>query len=103
MISEYGINSAENTEKEEEKRDLVNLFTSSVAPRLGQWVIRKSETISCRQTPELRSSLTKTIFFQAKQTTHVIDNYLIQDAADLLAQQNCGRDPSAPVKFICPF
>ncbi len=98
MMSEYGNNNAENPEKESHKRDLVNLFTSAVAPRLGRWVIRKSETITVRQTPELRSSLTKTIRFRAKQPTHVIANQIKEEAA--LMAQNGRNDPSAPVKFI---
>jgi len=101
MMSEYGNNSAQSAEEEKDKRDLVNLFTSAVAPQLGRWVIKRDGTpdgITCRQTPELRSSLTKTIRFRAKQSTFAIANQIKEDA-DFLAQYT--RDPSAPVQFIC--
>ena len=100
-MSEYGNNKAENPEEEKDKRDLVNLFTSAVAPRLGRWVIRKSDSITCRQTPELRSSLTKTIRFRAKQPTHVIANQIKEEAALLAQQKSIHQDTSAlPFKFI---
>ncbi len=84
MISEYGNNNAENTEEEKDKRDLVNLFTSAVAPRLGRWIIKTGDApdhTTYRQTPELRSSLTKTIRFRAKQSTYEIANKIKEAAA----------------------
>jgi len=70
------------------KRDLVNLFTSAVTPRLGRWAIKMVDApdfATFRQTPELRSSLTKTIRFRAKQSTFDIANK-IKEAA-LMAQK----------------
>lgn len=97
MMSEYGNSNAQSAEEEKEKRDLANLFTSTVVPRLGRLVIRRNGTpdcITCRQTPELRSSLSKTIRFRAKQPTYAIA-YQMKDAA--LAQKD---DSSIPVKFL---
>ena len=99
MMSEYGSNNAQSAEEEKEKRDLTNLFTSVVVPRLGRLVIRRNGTpdcITCRQTPELRSSLSKTIRFRAKQPTYVIA-YRIKETA--LAQKDQDGS-STPVKFL---
>lgn len=98
MMSEYGNNNAQSAKEEKGTRHLVDLFTSAVTPKLGQMIFKTEAApeFTFKQTPELRSSLTKTIRFRAKQSTYEIANK-IKDAA--LAQK--GRDgPSKPVKFI---
>lgn len=48
------------------KRDLVQLFTSVIIPRVGRFSIPEQSTNrTIKQTPESRSSLTKTIRFQS--------------------------------------
>ena len=60
-----------DAEKEKKKKDLVQLYHSVVIPRVGREGFRKQVQIASKsvwynikQTPELRSSLTKTIRFR---------------------------------------
>jgi len=95
LISEYGDNDAKTVKEEQEKRDLVHLFTSAVAPRVSRCIILMDnpDRITYRQMPELRSSLTKTIRLRAKASTFDIAN-AIKAAVD--AERN---DPSLPIIF----
>lgn len=68
LTAEYNVTDAE---KEKGKKDLVSLYHSVVIPRVGRGGFRKQETVASnlvsytvKQTPELRSSLTKTIRFR---------------------------------------
>ena len=99
MTSEYGDNHANKAEEEKGKKDLAHLFTSVVVPRVSQWAIKVTghpEHATLRNTPELRSSLNKTIRFRAKQSTFEIANKIKKACID---SKNKGNLSSEPTKF----
>ena len=68
-----------SSEDEKNKKDLVSLFHSFVVPKVGQdifknWNADAQKLVTVKQTPELRSTLKKTIRFRAKVATYDIAN-----------------------------
>ncbi len=63
------------SEDEKNKKDLVSLFHSFVVPKVGQDIFKDwKKGVTVKQTPELRSSLKKTIRFRATVPTYDIAN-----------------------------
>lgn len=100
MTSEYGDNRANSAEEEKKgKKDLAHLFTSVVVPNVSQWVINVGQPkhATLRNTPELRSSLNKTIRFRAKQSTYEIAKKIKE--ACIAAKKEGSNISSSPIKF----
>lgn len=68
-LSKEYTNEHPNPAASSNKRDLVQLFTAVVIPKVCQSTLQKTTTYTIKQTPEFRSSLQKTVRFQLIKPT----------------------------------
>ena len=92
LVSEY--NEKDIQISKEKKKDLVSLYHSYVVPLIGRQVIdqRDHDGSTVRQTPESRSTLTKTIRFRPEVPTSDIAFWMTAERENLAVKYDGMKD-----------
>ena len=87
LVSEYNEKDIQSSQEKKTKKSLVKLFHSYVVAAIGREEIGAGN-LTVRQTPESRSSLTKTIRFRPQVPTSDIASLITTEAESLFVKYN---------------